>query len=95
MLRKKLGEILIERELITAEQLQQALDEQQSTGVRLGTLVIQKGWVSEDQMVDIVSERLNIPRVALSSMVHRPAGDSTRVSRNRPQIHPRANLRHR
>ncbi|MBD3402092.1 type II secretion system protein GspE [candidate division GN15 bacterium] len=72
MLRKKLGELLIERGMITEEQLSEALQHQARTGRRLGTVLTELGYVSEDEMVDVVSDRLGIPRVTLNAMVIDP-----------------------
>ncbi len=72
MIRKKLGELLIERGLVTQDQLDEALRQQRVSSERLGTLLVQLGYVSEDQLTDVVSERLGIPRVSLSAMVIDP-----------------------
>lgn len=72
MPRKKLGELLIDKGLITQEQLETALKRQQRTGERLGKILLDMNFLSEDDMVDVVSERLSIPRVTLSSMVIDP-----------------------
>jgi len=72
MPRKKLGELLIEKGLITQEQLDAALKKQQRTGDRLGKILLELEYLSEDDMVDVVSERLAIPRVTLASMVIDP-----------------------
>lgn len=72
MIRKKLGELLIDRGLVSAEQLESALQQQSRSGARLGTVLVELGYVSEDDLTDVVSERLGIPRVSLSAMVIDP-----------------------
>jgi len=72
MVKKKLGDLLIEKGYITPEQLEAALKEQLSTGKRLGSTLIDKGLITEEQLTATISERLSIPKVSLSSMVIHP-----------------------
>ncbi len=60
--RKKLGEILIEAELLTKEILDKALVEQKKGGVKLGKYLIQQNIVKENQIVDVLSQQLKIAR---------------------------------
>ena len=46
-----LGEALIEKGLITRDQLQLALEEQKKTGELLGNILVKKKYVSEETMV--------------------------------------------
>ena len=61
----RLGEILIQQKLLTAEQLQAALDEQKKSGRRLGRVVIEKGYVTEEQISQALARQLNIPFISL------------------------------
>ena len=70
--KKKIGDVLLEKGLITVEQLEEGLALQRAAGQRLGELLVEKGYVTDEQMVDAVSERLSIPRISLSSMVIDP-----------------------
>jgi len=72
MSRKKIGDLLIEKGLITPDQLEDCLRDQAGSGTRLGELLVQKGFVSETDLVDTISERLGIPRVSLTSMIIDP-----------------------
>ncbi|MBN1213735.1 MAG: Flp pilus assembly complex ATPase component TadA [candidate division Zixibacteria bacterium] len=72
MIKKKLGDLLIEKGYITPEQLEAALKEQLSTGKRLGSTLIEKGIITEEQLTATVSERLSIPKVSLTSMEIHP-----------------------
>ncbi|MDD3731931.1 MAG: ATPase, T2SS/T4P/T4SS family [candidate division Zixibacteria bacterium] len=72
MIKKKIGDLLIEKGYINQEQLDVALKEQLSTGKRLGSILIEKGVITEEQLTSCVSERLAIPKVSLSSMVIHP-----------------------
>jgi len=61
----RLGEILVQQKLLTAEQLQAALDEQKKTGRRLGRVVIEKRFVTEEQISEALARQLNIPYINL------------------------------
>lgn len=58
--KKRLGEILVNGNLITQEQLVQALANQKKTGMKLGQYLIQKGIVKEAQVIDLLSRQLNL-----------------------------------
>lgn len=62
MIRKRLGEMLIESKLLTEEQLNQALLEHKKTGLKLGKFLINNGIVSERQIVDVLSDQLKIEK---------------------------------
>lgn len=61
----RLGDLLIESNLITQTQLEQALTEQKSSGQKLGRVLIGDGYVTEDQILDVLSKQLKIPFVDL------------------------------
>ncbi|UCC44549.1 MAG: Flp pilus assembly complex ATPase component TadA [Candidatus Zixiibacteriota bacterium] len=71
--RKKLGDILLERGLITSQQLNEALQAQANTGVRIGETLVKTGVITEDQLVETIAQRLSIPKISLNSMVVDPA----------------------
>lgn len=56
-----LGELLIARQAITPADLERALELQQSVGGRLGSLLVRIGALSEDQLLDALSEQLGLP----------------------------------
>lgn len=58
---KKLGEILIDKGLLSDEQLQMALTEQKISGEFLGRVLIKNGWVSEIEVMKGLSEQFDIP----------------------------------
>ncbi len=60
----KIGEILIERGVINAAQLQEALTIQHHDPRLLGEIVIALGYCSEEQLLDGLSCQLAIPRLA-------------------------------
>ena len=60
--KKKLGQMLIEANLLTEEQLKQALLDQAKGNIKIGQYLIRKGLVSEHQIVDVLSQQLNIEK---------------------------------
>ncbi len=60
--KKRLGEILIESGLLTRQQLEEALPYQKKSGLKLGQFLVREGVVSEIQIVDMVSEQLNLKK---------------------------------
>lgn len=69
MMNKKIsiGEILLSKQLITQEQLDQAIEIQMKTKKRLGQIFIQLKFINEKDLSEILAEQLNIPIVDLSS----------------------------
>ena len=65
-MRKKLGEELLERRLITPKQLSEALEVQRRRGLRLGAALVQCGHLDETHLVKVLSEVLGIRVVDLS-----------------------------
>src|SRR3989337_32364 len=62
---KKLGELLVEKGLLTEEQCHNALDVQKKTGKRLGQAVIDLGYVKEEDLLQILSKQMSIPHIWL------------------------------
>jgi type IV pilus assembly protein PilB len=63
--RVRLGELLVEAQIITREQLEEALSHQKRDGRRIGTLLVEAGLVSETQVTQILSQQLSVPWVSL------------------------------
>ena len=61
----RLGEILIQQKLLNAEQLRAALEEQKKSGLRLGRVVIDRGYASEEQISQALARQLSIPFINL------------------------------
>ena len=58
----KLGQILLEAELLSVAQLRQALAVQKKRKIKLGQLLVQEGTVRESQLVDLLARQLNIEK---------------------------------
>jgi type IV pilus assembly protein PilB len=61
----RLGEILIKENLITSDQLRQALEHQKSTGGRLGTCLMKLGFISDDEITGVLSRQYGVPSINL------------------------------
>ena len=57
----RLGDLLVEKGLVTDEQLQIALSEQKKLGRKLGSTLIELGMVSESSLLNLLSNQLGIP----------------------------------
>lgn len=62
----KIGEILIKHNLITREQLEKALEHQRIHGGKLGTNLVQLGFVTEEDITLCLSKQFGVPSVNLS-----------------------------
>ncbi len=62
----KLGEILINKRLISFEQLERILDEQKNSLKSIGEILIDKGFVSEADLMEGLSKQYNIPYIRMS-----------------------------
>jgi MSHA biogenesis protein MshE len=61
----RLGDLLVQENLITQEQINQALDEQKSTGRKLGKVLVDSGFVNEEQISSVLAKQLNAPFINL------------------------------
>ncbi len=61
----KLGEILVRENLITSQQLREALEYQRSKGGRLGTNLVKLGIISDDVITAVLSRQYGVPSVNL------------------------------
>lgn len=63
---KRLGELLVTKNIISSAQLDKALAEQKLTGKFLGDILIKKGYANEEQATLALSEQLGFAYVDLS-----------------------------
>ncbi len=66
--RMSITDILLEKQLLTTEQLREAVALYEAQGTRLDRALIQMGFVSERKLLEIMSERLDIPMANLSEV---------------------------
>src|SRR6187549_1937796 len=61
----KLGEILVRENLITSQQLREALEYQRTNGGRLGSNLIKLGFISDDVITAVLSRQYGVPSINL------------------------------
>lgn len=61
----RIGDILVAQQIITPEQLEQALSKQKISGRKLGRTLIDLQFVDENTLLTVLSKQLNIPFVEL------------------------------
>ncbi len=67
MLKKRIGDLLLEHGEITQEQLDEALEIQQKNRKKIGTILIEEGFVQEETVLKTLEKQLGIPRVDFST----------------------------
>ena len=68
----RLGELLLSANLITRDQLEQAIAQQKLRGGRLGTILIKLGLVKEEDVTRYLGEQYGIPYIDLDSQTIAP-----------------------
>ncbi|HMZ78976.1 MAG TPA: type II secretion system protein GspE, partial [Acidobacteriota bacterium] len=61
----KLGEILLKENLLTPQQLKEALDYQRAHGGRLGSILVNLKLVPDEEITSILSRQYGVPAVNL------------------------------
>ena len=64
--KKRLGDLLVDSKLITMENLEKALRLQVGGNRRLGYLLIQMGFISEEELHSVLSRQMDLPIVNVS-----------------------------
>ncbi len=65
-LKMRLGDLLVAENIITEEQLMEALGKQKETRRKLGATLIQLGHITEQQLLQFLSQQLEIPFLDIS-----------------------------
>ena len=68
MEQSQIGELLLRENLVTREQLDKALREQQQGGTRIGFSLVSAGAVSEAELTRLLSRQYRVPAVDLSDV---------------------------
>jgi MSHA biogenesis protein MshE len=68
----RMGEMLLQQNLISEEQLQSALTEQKRTGRKLGRVFVENGFVTEEAISGALARQMNIPYINLRQYNLRP-----------------------
>jgi len=61
----RLGDVLVAQKAISLDQLKIALDLQKKSGRKLGRVLIEQGFVNDEQICEAISRQLNIPYINL------------------------------
>ena len=80
----RIGDLLIEHKVISDTQLQNALADQKKSGRKLGRVLIENGYLSEDQLLVFLARQLNIPYIDLKRYALKP--ETVRLI---PEVHAR------
>ena len=65
---KKIGEMLVQEGLVTIDQLNRALEDQQQSGERIGEALVKLGIVGEDTLLEFIARQFHCPQVNLSKL---------------------------
>jgi MSHA biogenesis protein MshE len=82
--RVRVGELLLEHQLITEEQLRSALAEQKRTGRKLGRVLSDLGYITEQAFHEALARHLQIPFIDVRHLKLAPA-----TVRLLPEVHAR------
>lgn len=63
----RLGDMLVQQGLISAEQLENGLQEQKRTGLKLGRVLVDSGYVTERKIAEALARQLALPFLDLSN----------------------------
>lgn len=66
---EKLGELLVDRGVLSHDELDHALDFQENVGGKLGDVLVQLGLVTDEEVIEAVAEQQNLEIVDLTELV--------------------------
>jgi MSHA biogenesis protein MshE len=61
----RLGDLLLQLKLISEEQLAYALEQQKRVGLKLGRILVENGFVTEENLSETIARQLGFPYVNL------------------------------
>lgn len=64
----RLGDLMVSKGFITADQLSEALAESQAKGELVGRVLLRRRWAFEDELARTLAEQWNLPYVRLSAV---------------------------
>lgn len=64
---KRLGELLVDRKVVTAEQLQKALTVQETKGGLLGEILVELGFCTEEAIAQVLTTQYGFPYLPLTN----------------------------
>ncbi len=78
---KQIGGYLVEAGLLTHDQINVALNDQQATGMRFGEIIVARGWLKEQTVEWIVTKVIEPERQTVNSQPAGSSADSARTKR--------------
>ncbi|HEC97759.1 MAG TPA: type II secretion system protein GspE, partial [Nitrospirae bacterium] len=69
----KIGQLLLAANLVTEEQLQEALNLQKKEGGRLGSKLVKLGYLTTEKLVSFLSKQFGVPSINLSDYTIAPS----------------------
>ena len=69
----KLGELLLKENMVTPQQLQEALDHQKMNGGKLGKAFVTLGYVRDEEITSLLSRQYGVPSINLDHFEVDPA----------------------
>lgn len=69
----RLGELLVRNQLISDDQLANAISEQKKSGIRLGAALVKLGYVQEHDLASFLSKHYGVPSIDLAEFDVDPA----------------------
>jgi type IV pilus assembly protein PilB len=69
----KLGELLLKENMVTPQQLQEALSHQRSSGGKLGKAFVSLGYVRDEEITSLLSRQYGVPSINLDHFEVDPA----------------------
>ena len=82
---KRIGSYLIDAGLLTEAQVDVALNDQKSTGMKLGEVVVMRGWVNEKTMRFVINKVIEIER-GIGEPLNRQYVETQRFRRRKKPI---------
>jgi MSHA biogenesis protein MshE len=67
-----IAEMLLEKELITQEQLDAAVEKQKNSDKKIGEILVDHGFIDESKLLELLSEQLDVPYINLKSYLIQP-----------------------
>jgi MSHA biogenesis protein MshE len=83
-LKMRLGDLLVNENIISNEQLMQALATQKKTGRKLGDTLIELGFLTEKQLLEFLAQQLEVPFLDIGQKRISPE-----VAKLLPEVHAR------
>ncbi|MEQ8659778.1 MAG: ATPase, T2SS/T4P/T4SS family [Gammaproteobacteria bacterium] len=72
----RLGDLLVDEALVSAEQVAEALRLQGETGKKMGRVMVERGWIGEHDLLRVLAMQLDVPYARLRPGLFDPAARS-------------------